>query len=195
MAELPALKEKVENSMDLYGVFSKASQLLLDLQSWRRKWDSSHQAPVAATPPERKGDENENDNSNNYTPSTIRSNLTYQSMQDANAVSNYDAILILAVELMTATSFSTPWPEQTEREIQVALKLSQEAAVEIARSIDAQTQGPYSMTGQFMALYAMRMAWKAFSGSATPEGRWVERKLVGFASSKCHWHVVRETLR
>jgi hypothetical protein len=70
------------------------------------------------------------------------------------------------------------------------LSLSRTAAVEICRSIPFQLSRTSSLTGQFLVLYPLRMAWKALGGS-----RWVQDLLDDFGRDpRNRWGVLRQTL-
>ncbi|KAK5458191.1 hypothetical protein LTS15_004270 [Exophiala xenobiotica] len=97
------------------------------------------------------------------------------------------------------------------------LSLSHTAAVEICRSIPFQLSRTSSLTGQFLVLYPLRMAWKAFGGDgacacrttttdssawawASPSpspspSRWVQDLLDDFGKDpRNRWGVLRQTL-
>lgn len=188
MAELPGLKVNIDRNMDLVRDYQKASWILSELRAWRELWDASHQSPVI--------DKTTMWNQESM-PSTLRPCLRYSSILDANAVCNCDAAIILTVEMMTTAMTSSTSLNNTDvrLEVDAAHALSLQAAIEICQSVDFQLRGQYSMIGQFMSLYPLRMAWKAFSGSATPEGAWVGRKIAGFAQSKHHWQVASQVLK
>lgn len=188
MAELPGLKVSIDRNMDLVGDYQKASWILGKLRAWREIWDGSHQSPVIdkSTTPTQES-----------MPCTLRPSLRYSFIQDANAVCNCDAAIILTVEMMTTAMASSTSLNNTDVRLEVAAAhaLSLQAAVEICQSVDFQLRGQYSMIGQFISLYPLRMAWKAFSGSSTPEGAWVGRKIASFAQSKHHWQVASQALK
>ena len=121
---------------------------------------------------------------------TISHSLYFSSLMAANCVTIYNAALILAIEILVCSPGHNHIKESTTG-LNHNARLS---AFEICSCLGYLLMDNHNMVGQFMLLWPMRMAWKAFDRSSTPEGRWLERKLSEFSSSRQSWEITRQTI-
>lgn len=248
IAELPGLREDFngnEGASDSSILAARVSAVYGELRNWRREWEQTPEGFITTTATATvtatwapSGESAFASLLHDLPPSPWQPSLRFTSLMAANTACNYDAALILTIELMSQLSvrrerpsgrsagcspappppkFPLPNPHthswsdlsfiQTQLEQQQkeeANAAAAAAAVEICRSVAFQISSgtasrsrPSSssaMSGQFLVLWPLRMAWKALGGSDTVEGRWVERVLAAFEASGPSWGVQRQVM-
>lgn len=243
IAELPGLREDFngsEGASDSSILAARVSAVYGALRNWRREWDHTPEGFITTTATATvtatwapSGESAFASLLHDLPPSPWQPPLRFTSLMAANVACNYDAALILTVELMRHLSVRRPqrggrsagyrtappppnfplpnphnhsWSDLSFIQTQLAEgeEEAHAAAIEICRSVAFQISGgttsrsrPSSssaMSGQFLVLWPLRMAWKALGASDTVEGRWVERVLAAFEASGPSWGVQRQVM-
>lgn len=184
IADIPELKQRqslVTTADDLLrndpNLYRDALDVIHRLREWRTTWD---RLPESHTTVLHESSEID----------VVSQSLHFSSLEAANCVTTYNAALIGAIEtLVCAPGYNNS--SESAAELSHVARLS---ASEICRSLAYFLMVKHNMVGQFMLLWPIRMAWKAFDGSSTPEGRWLERKLSDFLSSQQSWEVTKQTI-
>lgn len=149
------------------------TQMICDLNIWRAAWDAVNNSDVT-----------EVQNQSPHSRETLPTLLGFPSMFVANAVCLYDAIFIQAVRLLKTSASSMS--------LGVYSTQMQAAATEICRASDYQMQNADYMTGQFLVLFPLRMAYLGLESSESPLKGWIEETLLGFTASRKAWGVARK---
>ncbi len=211
-------ERRCDEAEDLYDLRTKASKVLNDLLAWRRVWDSSPEGQITTKDSAAVLSSRRAASPSQFFDSTV---LSFTSTHAATYTCLYDAALILAIELFltsttpgvsqafpppptppsSSSSSSRLFEEKEEDDDARMRSLSRTAAVEICRSIPFQLSRTSSLTGQFLVLYPLRMAWKALGGmraggtTTTTEARWVQDLLDEFGKDpRNQWGVLRQTI-
>jgi hypothetical protein len=187
LADLPGLKEEFSRSEDYSDLGKKASRVYLRLLRWRQEWDMTPEGIITSI-------SSEASVPLGFLP--FGPALNFTSTMAANTVCNYDAALIQAVKLIKAAAANqqnrTPsctaasWSRETDTHAEAA-------ATEICQSVAFQMSGTTFMSGQFLLLFPLRMAWTVF-GSTRPESQWIEQLLAGFERRGQFWSVQRQVI-
>lgn len=188
-ADLASLKEQRDQDHANINLRDKAIKAISGLLMWRQTWDSTPNGMITEIICPR----------SEASPfQFFRSTLQFTSMHAAICTCLFDASLILAVELLTSAFERQPPFPPTPNDLSILhnnfLASARAAAVEICQSIAFQLSGTIPMTGQFLVMFPLRMAWKALGGSATIEGHWIEHQLAEFEKGRQQWGVLRKII-
>lgn len=166
------LVNRSDNSPTLL-IINAIKQTVHSLRSWRAAWDAVSLLDVAEV-------QNQSPESRTMLPTVLR----FTSMYTANTLCLYDAIIIQAVRLLGTGSDSMSNDDYGAQ--------MQDAATEILQATEYQMQNADYMTGQFLVLFPLRMAYLALESSGSPLKGWVERTLGKFTASSRSWGVARK---
>ena len=186
LADLPGLKEEFNHESDSFNLEEKSLTIYSNLLHWRRAWDRVPEGVITTA----LGKDSIPLEFAAFGPA-----LNFTSLMAANCVCIYDATLIQTVELLSLSlsrQQNCGLPATKVSHYNQALSVSNAAAIEICRSVAFQISGTTSMSGQFLVLFPLRMAWKALGGSLSIEGQWIEQVLAGFQKQGQFWSVQKQ---
>ncbi|KIV95364.1 hypothetical protein PV10_03029 [Exophiala mesophila] len=177
MTNLPGLKEMQHERNDPLECYSLAKQVLSELLTWRKWWNST---PMSETLIVHSSEQDP------FWSEVFETSLYYHSIHAANCTCLYDGAVIQTVEILTATSITSSAFDFDD--------LLRDAAMEICHSLSYLLSQRNFARGHFMALFPMRMAWKALGGGATSQGRWIEQVLQKVEVHKQSWGITSQTI-